>query len=98
MNILDNYSAIHNYAYKQQRIQRYTEEAVRSVRLLSDMKQITVAETNPATRELITAHRIKDYRRKTFSLLLLPDIHLLLDELLSDLPDINNYQEFTKPA
>ena len=96
MNILDNYAVIHNYDYEPVVAKRYEEADVKSVHLLSDIKQITVSETSPVTRDLITAHRIKDYRRKTFSLLLLPDIHLILDEFLGALPNIRDYKEFTK--
>lgn len=53
-----------------------------SIPLLKDAKEITLAEFDPSVRDLITAHRIKDYRRRTFSLNLLPKIHTMFDDLL----------------
>lgn len=53
-----------------------------SVPLQIDAKEITLSEYDPYTRDLITAHKISDYRRKSFSLNLLPKIHTIYDTLL----------------
>ena len=36
-----------------------------------------------ASMGAITAHRIADYRRRHFSLVLLPDVHTVLEEMLN---------------
>lgn len=50
--------------------------------ILSDAKDITLAEYDVDTKNAITAHHIKDYRRKRFSLMLLPKIDILFDRIL----------------
>ena len=46
-------------------------------------KEVTLAEYNPVSRDAITAHHLSDYRHKRFSLILLPNIHVVLEDLLS---------------
>lgn len=46
-------------------------------------KEVTLAEYNMASMGAITAHRIADYRRRHFSLVLLPDVHTVLEEMLN---------------
>ena len=49
---------------------------------LPDAIDVTLAEYNPATRDQIVAHRIKDYRRRRFNLKLLPRVTILFDYIL----------------
>lgn len=62
----------------------YTEkpQEKRTVCLMPDAKTITLAEYDPASRGAITAHKLSDYRRKHFSLVLLPNVWIWLDELI----------------
>lgn len=46
---------------------------------LDTAKNITLAEYDPSAQGLITAHRLRDYRRKHFTLVLLPDIEIEID-------------------
>lgn len=50
--------------------------------IIPDTVDITLAEYDPDTRNAITAHHLKDYRRKRFNLNLLPDVHTLFDDML----------------
>ena len=50
--------------------------------LLEDAKDITLAQFDRATKDVLTAHRMKDYRRKVFNLVLLPSVDVLFDKLL----------------
>lgn len=43
---------------------------------------ITLAQYDDSTKNLITAHRLKDYRRKQFNFVLLPVTTVLFDRLL----------------
>lgn len=94
MNILDLYSAVHNYSVKESPVPVYKPPEEKSVHILTDVKSVTIAEINPASRDMISAHRLKDYRRKTFSLLLLPDISLPIDSFMGDIPDIRTMPGF----
>jgi len=50
--------------------------------ILSDAKLITLAEHDVDTKDAITAHRLKDYRRKHFNLVLLPNVNIIFDRIL----------------
>lgn len=52
------------------------------VSTLPDAIDVTLAEYNPATRDQIVAHKIKDYRRRRFNLRLLPKVTILFDYIL----------------
>ena len=58
------------------------EEVYAGFPLLEDAKLITLAQYDRNTKELLTAHRMKDYRRKRFNLVLLPDVDILFDRVL----------------
>lgn len=50
--------------------------------ILNDAVEVTLAEYDVDTKDAITAHHLKDYRRKVFNLKLLPKINLLFDRVL----------------
>lgn len=50
--------------------------------IVPDAKIVTLAEFDVNTKNAITAHHLKDYRRKSFHLALLPKIDILFDKLL----------------
>ena len=50
--------------------------------IVPDSKIVTLAEFDVNTKNAITAHHLKDYRRKSFHLALLPKIDILFDKLL----------------
>lgn len=56
--------------------------------IINDAKDITLASYEPMTKDLITAHRLSDYRRKIFTLLLLPDVDIMYDSILKGVYDL----------
>lgn len=92
--ILDRYSVIHSSCVTLTKTKVYTKPKPEAVHVLGDVKPVTIAEINPASMGSITAHRLMDYRHKNFSLMLLPNVYIMLDELLSEVGDINEYPEF----
>lgn len=58
------------------------EKVFKGKPILSDAKQVTLAEFDLSSKNAITAHHLKDYRRKQFNLVLLPKIDILFDKLL----------------
>lgn len=56
---------------------------------MSDAKTLTLAEYDPSSQGTVTAHRIKDYRKRTFSLTLLPNIKTVLDDRFAPLEVID---------
>lgn len=94
MGILDNYAIIHNCRVEVPRVAVYEKPKPEAVHILGDIRQVTIAEIHPSTMGQITAHRLKDYRRKRFSLMLLPDVEIMLDYLLQEVPSLEEYAEF----
>lgn len=58
------------------------ELSVQGRPIVSDAKRITLAEYDVDTKDAITAHHMKDYRRKRFNLALLPKVDILFDRIL----------------
>lgn len=50
--------------------------------IIEDAKPITLAQFDRISKNAITAHRIEDYRRKSFNMLLVPEINTWFDILL----------------
>ena len=48
----------------------------------SDAKEISLAEYDAAASVYITAHRLKDYRHRTFTLVPMPNVKLIFDYIL----------------
>lgn len=51
--------------------------------------EITLAEYNPMSSDAITAHKLRDYRRRHFTLPLLPELSIGMDVFLKDDVDGN---------
>lgn len=58
------------------------EEVFAGKDILPDAKEVTLTEYEVTTKNAITAHRLKDYRRKSFHLALLPKVDILFDKVL----------------
>ena len=67
---------------KQPEVVKQPEEVFAGQPILADAKEITLAEFDVKTKDAITAHHLKDYRRKRFNLILLPKIDILFDNVL----------------
>lgn len=58
------------------------EEVSAGIPILEDAKDITLAQYDRHTKDVLTAHKIKDYRCKKFSVVLVPDVEILFDKLV----------------
>lgn len=81
---MNNY-ALNLHIPKSFRSQPIVEKPV----ILKDAKEITLAEYSPITTGCITAHRLKDYRHKVYSLMLLPQVSITFDTVLEGLGYFN---------
>jgi hypothetical protein len=79
---LELYKYVTNYGVYDQPTTIVTEKVQRNTIHLNDAKEITLSQYNPLTKDYITAHRVKDYRRKTFTLTLLPQVNLMFNKVL----------------
>lgn len=66
----------------QHTVPQYHEKEVKGLPLLDDAVQITLSQFDPVTKDFITAHKVKDYRRKQFTMTLLPCVNIMFDRLL----------------
>lgn len=75
-----------NVTVQQPVVVKQPEEVSIGLPILSDAVNVTLAEYDVNTKNAITAHHIKDYRRKKFNLVLLPRINILFDRVLEGSP------------
>lgn len=67
---------------KQPTILKTPEQIHKGKPILNDAVRVTLAEYDVDTKDAITAHHLKDYRRKRFNLMLLPKFHTMFDSML----------------
>ncbi len=83
MGVIQYYSLLHTgKVIVQQKPLREPEQEFKGRPILNDAKLITLAEYSVDTKDAITAHHLKDYRRKRFNLTLLPKVDILFDKIL----------------
>lgn len=83
MGIIDLYAKLDTgIGAKQPIVPKAPEEVEEGFPLLEDARVITLAEYDRNTKDIVTAHRMKDYRRKRFNLVLLPEVDILFDKIL----------------
>lgn len=84
MGQIDLYGCLHslNTYAKQPVVTQSPEEVYAGYPLIEDAKPITLAEYDRNTKDVITAHHMKDYRRKQFNLILLPKVDIFFDLIL----------------
>ncbi|MCM1218621.1 MAG: hypothetical protein NC548_29380 [Lachnospiraceae bacterium] len=83
MGIISLYSRLYgDKLIKQPEVVTSPEEINESVPILEDAKDITLAQYSKYTQDVLTAHKIKDYRRKRFNLVLLPKVTVTFDRIL----------------
>ena len=67
---------------KQPSVVKPFNEVFAGKEIIPDAKVVTLAEFDVNTKNAITAHHLRDYRRKTFHLALLPKVDIMLDKVL----------------
>lgn len=84
MGFIDIYERIYtgNPLPKQPIVVKEPEQVFAGFPLIEDAKPITLAQHDRISKDVITAHNMKDYRRKRFNLVLLPEVHIMFDEIL----------------
>lgn len=82
MGVIAYYRHIHNYDIDLKPVERVTPGVIVPDLRVDDVRVITLSEYSPVSKYAITAHRVKDYRKKSNSLILLPEVDILFDKLL----------------
>lgn len=85
MGVLDYYSIFENFDIKIYNRPTYITEKENSKipELILDSTPITLAEQQSLMRGKLTAHKLRDYRKNVFNLVLLPDVDILFDKLIN---------------
>ncbi len=91
MLILEYYAHVNNYSVNlhMPNSLKDSSDVHKSPLILHDAKDITLAQYDPITSDVITAHIIKDYRHKVYSLTLLPQVTIMFDAVLEGLGYFN---------
>lgn len=83
MGVIKLYTQVYSeMRAKQPEVVKQPDEISQGLPIIPDAVDVTLAEYDITTKNAITAHHLKDYRRKRFNLNLLPEIHTLFDSLL----------------
>jgi hypothetical protein len=81
---LNYYAYVNNYRINVEPVKPYPEPEKKRVMPINpgQPKEIILAEYSTYCGDLITAHKLRDYRKRTYTLLMLPDVKLPIDALL----------------
>ncbi len=83
MGVLQYYTRLcRDVTITQQETLKDPEEEFKGNKITNDAVDITLAEYDVDTKDVITAHHLKDYRRRHFDLVLLPKVDTLFDKIL----------------
>lgn len=90
---MKHFSALTNLRVVAEPIPKYSEpdSGERKQFQMSTALDITLAEYDPSSRDAITAHRLADYRQHRFTLVLMPEIHIMMDDMLKG-PEVENFE------
>lgn len=92
MGSLDRYRYLLNYNVDITPYKPYTPPPVkRRVYVMPEALPITVADTDARSRDFVTAHDLKDYRRTAFNLVLLPKVELSYDIIAKEVYGLSEY-------
>lgn len=86
MSIIKYYDQLYRKMASQPVTVQPIEEVFVGNPILPDAQLITLAEYDPVSKDAITAHHLKDYRHKTFTLMLLPKVEVMFDSILEGSP------------
>lgn len=85
MDILKGYGALWNYKLDLIPHKVFTPEPkVKRKYVAPEVTPITLATQDFRTRDYITAHDLRDYRRTTFNMVLLPNVDLPYDVIAKE--------------
>lgn len=70
------------HPYTGWKVDPHPEKRTKAPMLYMDAKDVTLVAQSPISGPYVTAHDLSEYRRHKFSLLMLPDVKLPVDQLL----------------
>lgn len=92
MAFLDRYKYITNYGVSFEPYKPYVPPIRRKRKYVPpQVPTITVADIDTRSRDFITAHDLRDYRRTSFNLVLLPKVDLAFDVISKEVYGLGEY-------
>lgn len=92
MGSLDKYRYLLNYGVDITPYTPYTPPPKRRrVYVVPEAVPITIADTDARSQDFVTAHVLKDYRRTSFNLVLLPTVELSYDIIAKEVYGLGEY-------
>lgn len=85
MAFLDKYKYVTNYGVSFESYKPYVPPVHKKRKYVPpEVPSITVADGDIRSRDFITAHDLRDYRRTSFNLVLLPKVDLAFDVIAKE--------------
>lgn len=85
MGVLDKYAVLLHYNVDVVKHNPYVKTPERVKRYIPpEYIPITLADTDVRSSEYVTAHDLRDYRRKTFNILMMPRVVLPYDNIAEE--------------
>lgn len=92
MDFLEKYGSLLGYSISEEPIPMYTPPPVKKRKyVVPKATRITLADNDDRSRDLVTAHNLKDYRRTSFNLVLLPSIELSYDVIAREVYGLGEF-------
>lgn len=92
MGVLDKYSLINNYGIDAEPYKPYIPPPVtKREYVVPEVIPVTVAELDSRSKNFVTAHDLRDYRRTSFNLVMLPAVTLSYDAIAKEVYGLGEY-------
>lgn len=85
MGVLDRYRYITNYGLEIDPYKPYIPpKPVKRQYIVPEVIPVTIGELDPRSKNFVTAHDLRDYRRTSFNLVMLPAVELSYDAIAKE--------------
>lgn len=92
MEVLDGYRFVNNYGLLFESYKPYIPPvAAKRQYVVPEVIPVTIAELDPRSKDHITAHDLRDYRRTSFNLVMLPAVTLSYDVIAKEVYGLGEY-------
>lgn len=92
MGMLNKYKYVNNYGLEIEPVKHYTPEPKKlRAYVPPEAKLITLADLDARSKDYVTAHDLRDYRRTAFNLVLLPSVELSYDYIAKEVYGLGEF-------
>lgn len=92
MGVLDKYRFVNNYGLSVDPYKPYIPPVqTKRQYIVPDAIPVTLSDLDPRSKDFVTAHDLKDYRRTSFNLVMLPAVELSYDAIAKEVYGLGEY-------